>query len=152
MGWPRASARELGAVGGAERTGRLEQPGQCLLELWSTRRAAGGGQIPFDVLDGARQDIQLVAQAVEGATGDDQLLVPQRQLARASSRFVVTLAAGVAALVLSLRADLTRVQVRVLMEGTCDKIGSGYGANGHSTKFGFGRINAERALDEAQTL
>jgi subtilisin family serine protease len=60
------------------------------------------------------------------------------------------LAAGVAALVLSVRPDLTSAQVRSVMAQTCDKIGSGYNANGHSTKFGFGRINAGKAVEAAK--
>jgi subtilisin family serine protease len=62
------------------------------------------------------------------------------------------LAAGVAALVLSARSGLSRGQVRELMEQTCDKIGSGYDANGHSPRFGHGRINAGRAVAAAKAL
>jgi subtilisin family serine protease len=62
------------------------------------------------------------------------------------------LAAGVAALVLSARSGLSRGQVRELMEQTCDKIGGGYDANGHSSRFGFGRINAGRAVQAAKAL
>ncbi len=62
------------------------------------------------------------------------------------------LAAGVAALVLSARPDLTAAQVREVMENTCDKIGSGYGASGHSPKFGNGRIDAGQAVEAAREL
>lgn len=62
------------------------------------------------------------------------------------------LAAGVAALILSIRPDLTAKQVRDVLAQTCDKIGSGYDATGHSVKFGFGRINAARALAAAKAL
>ena len=59
------------------------------------------------------------------------------------------LAAGVAALVLSANPDLNRSDLRDLLARTADKIGSGYDANGHSNEFGFGRINAGRAVQEA---
>jgi subtilisin family serine protease len=62
------------------------------------------------------------------------------------------LAAGVGALVLSVRPDLTAAQVRDVMKETCDKIGSGFDANGHSDEFGHGRVNAEEAVKRAETL
>ena len=59
------------------------------------------------------------------------------------------LAAGVAALVLSVRPDLKAAQVREVMQATADKIGTGYDVNGHSNKFGYGRVNAGRAVQAA---
>ena len=62
------------------------------------------------------------------------------------------LAAGIAALVLSVYPKLTRGEVRDLLQETADKIGppSSYAANGHSRKFGFGRVNAAKAVAEAR--
>lgn len=62
------------------------------------------------------------------------------------------LAAGVAALILSVRPDLTASEVRAVMEQTCDKIGGGYDAKGHSPEFGYGRINAGAAVAAAKAL
>lgn len=62
------------------------------------------------------------------------------------------LAAGVAALVLSVHPDLNRADLRELMMRTTDKIGSGYNAQGHSDEFGHGRINAGKAVGEAEAL
>lgn len=62
------------------------------------------------------------------------------------------LAAGVAALILSVRPKLSAVQVRAVMAETCDKIGSGYNAQGHSKEFGYGRINAGAAVAAAKAL
>jgi subtilisin-like proprotein convertase family protein/subtilisin family serine protease len=69
--------------------------------------------------------------------------------------------AGVAALVLSANPDLTAREVREIMESTADKItdpgqdpqleqslGS-YDQNGHSQWFGYGKVNAFRAVTEA---
>jgi subtilisin family serine protease len=62
------------------------------------------------------------------------------------------LAAGIAALVLSVRPKLEATAVRELMQQTCDKIGSGYDANGHSPRFGYGRVNAAKAVTAAKDL
>jgi subtilisin family serine protease len=59
------------------------------------------------------------------------------------------LAAGVAALVLSVNPKLNRDDLRALLRDTADKIGSGYDAGGHSKEFGHGRINAQRAVAAA---
>jgi subtilisin family serine protease len=61
------------------------------------------------------------------------------------------LAAGIAALMLSANPSLTSEEVRNLLQETADKIGpkSSYKANGHSKEFGYGRINAFRAVRQA---
>jgi hypothetical protein len=61
-------------------------------------------------------------------------------------------AAGVAALVLSVNPQLTRVEVRDILRRACDLIdepGGSYDAQGHSDLYGFGRLNAERAVNLA---
>ena len=58
------------------------------------------------------------------------------------------LAAGVAALVLSVQPNLSRDALREVLQNTADKIGSGYDSNGHSNRFGFGRVNAGKAIDQ----
>jgi subtilisin family serine protease len=58
-------------------------------------------------------------------------------------------AAGVVALILSLNAALTWDEVRDVLKDCCDKIdpaGGAYDANGRSIAYGFGRLNAERAV------
>lgn len=88
------------------------------------------------------------------------------------------LVAGVAALMLSVHADLTAAQVRYILEATADKIGTGlprpdapignippgqnanYDLNGydqfthtdkrHYSRYGFGRVNAEQAVKVAR--
>ena len=72
------------------------------------------------------------------------------------------LAAGVAALVLSVNPDLTASEVREILESTADKIvddsvdpqlGNAFGnydENGHSLWFGYGKVNAYKAVLEAQ--
>ncbi len=58
-------------------------------------------------------------------------------------------AAGVVGLLLSVNSDLTRDEVQDILEATAQKIGSGdadYDANGFSDHYGYGRINAHRAV------
>jgi len=62
-------------------------------------------------------------------------------------------AAGVAALVLSRNPDLRWDEVRAIMRSACDRIdtaGGGYEANGHSPKYGYGRLNARKAVELAR--
>ena len=61
-------------------------------------------------------------------------------------------AAGVAALVLSKKPSLTAAQVRDILKRCCDRIdtsGGAYDSKGHSKKYGYGRLNAKRAVDLA---
>jgi hypothetical protein len=62
------------------------------------------------------------------------------------------LAAGIAALVLSVNPALTRDEVGNLLGSTAKKIdrASGNYRNGYSEQYGFGRLNAHRAVAEAQ--
>lgn len=72
--------------------------------------------------------------------------------------------AGVAALILSANPDLTAQQVRLILEETADKIvdsdpdpqlgmrAGTYDGNGHSQWFGYGKVNAAKAVQAAQRL
>ena len=79
------------------------------------------------------------------------------------------LAAGICALMLSVNTNLTLAQVRFILEATADKIGTGSpragvpngnvpagkeahydNATGHDRSFGFGRVNAEKAVKAAR--
>jgi subtilisin family serine protease len=61
------------------------------------------------------------------------------------------LVAGICALILSANPDLTAKEVKDILQSTADKIGhpSEYDGNGHSRKYGYGRVNADRAVAEA---
>jgi len=64
--------------------------------------------------------------------------------------FAAPTAAGVGALVLAANQDLTWDEVRQVIRDTCDKIGGNiYDANGHNDDYGFGRVNAARAVCNA---
>jgi subtilisin family serine protease len=61
------------------------------------------------------------------------------------------LAAGICALILTANPNLTAREVKDILAKTADKIGgaSEYDSNGRSLKFGYGRINALKAVEEA---
>jgi subtilisin family serine protease len=61
-------------------------------------------------------------------------------------------AAGVAALIISRNPNLRWDEVREVMKNSCDKIdtsGGAYDANGRSAKYGYGRLNARKAVELA---
>lgn len=60
------------------------------------------------------------------------------------------LAAGVGALALSANPKLTSEELRGILRSTADKIGRGYDSKGFSREFGYGRVNAARAVDQAK--
>ncbi|MEL6924109.1 MAG: S8 family serine peptidase [Bacteroidota bacterium] len=64
------------------------------------------------------------------------------------------LVAGICALILSANPELTAKQVKNILRKTADKIGSPneYNSDGHSNKFGYGRVNAGKAVAEALRL
>lgn len=58
--------------------------------------------------------------------------------------------AGICALMLSVNPDLTAREVKSILQSTADKIGSpSEYTNGHSRKYGYGRVNADKAVAEA---
>jgi subtilisin family serine protease len=63
--------------------------------------------------------------------------------------------AGVAALILSANPDLTWLEVRNVIKDTCEKIdvaGGHYAANNHSKFYGYGKVDAEKAVKKALSL
>ncbi|TKD47384.1 S8 family serine peptidase [Azotobacter chroococcum] len=71
------------------------------------------------------------------------------------------LVAGIAALVLSANPNLSAAEVKEILQSTADKIvdtdpdflgamRGAYDGNGHSDWFGFGKVNAEKAVREAK--
>jgi len=60
------------------------------------------------------------------------------------------LVAGICALMLSANPALTLSEIKDILRRSADKIGSGYDANGRSTRLGYGRVNALRAVQMAK--
>jgi subtilisin family serine protease len=62
-------------------------------------------------------------------------------------------AAGIVALALARNPELRFDEVRALLKNSCDRIdeaGGAYGADGRSDKYGFGRLNARKAVENAR--
>lgn len=102
---------------------------------------------------------------VEGAFGDKlEFLAPGFRVLSTTSgsgydiddgaSYACPLAAGVAALVLSVRSGLTRHQILEVLRRCCDKIGeeSTTYVEGRHPRYGYGRINAARAVQEALAI
>lgn len=61
------------------------------------------------------------------------------------------IAAGVAALVLSVNPDLTFLEVMDILQSTAEKVGGvEYDQDGHHDEYGYGRVHAERAVAVAR--
>lgn len=60
------------------------------------------------------------------------------------------LAAGIGALMLSVNPDLGRDDLRQILRETARKIAGPYDQQGHSNDFGYGRVDAARAVAEAK--
>ena len=61
--------------------------------------------------------------------------------------FAAPCAAGVAALLVAAKPEATPAEIRKAMRDTCKKIGGVQYTNGRHDKYGFGRIDAARALE-----
>ncbi|MEO6740998.1 MAG: S8 family serine peptidase, partial [Chthoniobacteraceae bacterium] len=59
------------------------------------------------------------------------------------------LAAGIAALMLSVNPTLTENEIRTILHNTCDKIGGVTYTAGTHPEYGYGRVNAARAVESA---
>ncbi|WP_178379658.1 S8 family serine peptidase [Bacillus cereus] len=69
---------------------------------------------------------------------------------RTGTSFAAPCAAGIGALLISIKPNLNWQQVRAIMQSSCDKIGGvSYNADGHHNKYGYGRVNAFRAVSQA---
>lgn len=64
------------------------------------------------------------------------------------------LVAGIAGLMLSANPNLTEQQIRKILKDTAEKIGGQgiYNAAGHNQQFGYGRVDAQRAVQAAKNL
>lgn len=66
--------------------------------------------------------------------------------ATTGTSFAAPAAAAVGALALSMNPTLTAVELREILRGSCDKIGPLAYIDGRNPRYGFGRVNALRAL------
>lgn len=142
--FPGSDARTI-CVGGSNRDDQRKRIGDASSESWW-----GASHGP---------DLSVVGPCIEIPT-TDRLAADGYSTTDYTDRFNGTSAAtphvaGLAALIISLRPELTNVEVREVIERTCDKISPslyvyalvGSKPNGAwNNETGYGRINAERAL------
>jgi len=85
------------------------------------------------------------------AAGKGPIATPYYRMNAAGTSFACPLVAGVTALILEANPDLTAKQVKAILQDTANKIGDprDYHKNGHSTKYGYGRVNAANAVLKA---
>lgn len=65
--------------------------------------------------------------------------------------FSTPLVSGILAMILEANPLLTRIQVEEILKNTSDKIGNvKYDLNGHNIYYGYGKINVQKAINEAK--
>lgn len=110
----------------------LGSPAPLTPGIWTTDRTGAAGYNPGDTRDGD------AAGLYTDSFGGTSSACPG--------------AAGIAALVLSANPALTAAGVRDVLRRCCDRIdpeGGAYDASGRSPKYGYGRLNARRAVELA---
>ena len=143
VGYPASDENAIG-VGATTDQARLAFYSNTGPEVWLTAPSSGGkrGIFTTDVAI-ANRGFNTGNAAAGGADG-------RHTNSFGGTSSATPLAAGVAALVLSVDNSLTVAELKNLLARTADKIGSGYDAAGHSDKFGFGRVNAAKAVQAAK--
>jgi subtilisin family serine protease len=92
------------------------------------------------------REVELIAPGVDvfSTTGDGAYGTST------GTSFAAPCAAGCAALALSMNPRMTRDELRAIMHDSAGKIGGVvYDANGHNDDYGFGRVNANEAVQMA---
>lgn len=85
------------------------------------------------------------------AAGKGPKSIPYYRMNAAGTSFACPIVAGVAALILEANPSLTAKEVKTILQDTANKIGDlrDYNKHGHSTKYGYGRVNAANAVLKA---
>lgn len=145
VGFP-ANQPEAIAVGASTDQGKIANYSNVGPEVWVVAPSSGGKRGIFTTdVSIPNRGFNLGTAAAGGTDG-----LHSNDFGGTSS--ATPLVAGVAALVLSVKPSLTRDELKEVLKASTDKIGTGYNAQGHSKKFGYGRINAEKAVKKAQSM
>jgi subtilisin family serine protease len=140
VGFPGALPEAI-AVGASTDRGRLADYSNVGPEIWVVAPSDGGVRGIFTTDVGVTDRGFNIGK--EEAGGKDGL----HTIDFGGTSSATPLAAGVGALVLSVKPSLDRAELAGVLAVTADKIGSGYNAQGRSKKFGHGRVNAARAVE-----
>jgi subtilisin family serine protease len=143
VGYPASDPNAVG-VGATTDQARLASYSNTGPQVWLTAPSSGGKRDIFTTdVSIANRGFNTGNAAAGGVEG-----LNTNSFGGTSS--ATPLAAGVAAHILSVNPSLTVAQLKDILASTADKIGSGYDAAGHSKKFGFGRVNAAKAVRAAR--
>ncbi|WZO95757.1 S8 family serine peptidase [Isosphaeraceae bacterium EP7] len=146
VGFPASHADAI-AVGASTDQGKLASYSNIGPELWVVAPSSGGkaGIFTTDVSIAGR-GFNTGSAAAGGIDG-----LHTNSFGGTSS--ATPLVAGVVALMLSVKPSLTRQQVKDILARTADRIGTDHdAATGHSDRFGFGRVNASKAVAAALAM
>jgi subtilisin family serine protease len=143
VGYPASDQNAIG-IGATTDEGKLAWYSNTGRQVWLTAPSDGGKRGIFTTDVSIKNRGFNTGKAEEG--GVDGLHT--NKFGGTSS--ATPLAAGIAALVLSVNPNLSVPELKELLASSSEKIGSGYDAKGHSKKFGFGRINAAKAVQAAR--
>jgi subtilisin family serine protease len=138
-----AAYEEAIAVGASTDTGRRAYYSQYGPELW-IMAPSGGGKQEIYTTDVAYESRGFNVGEEESGGADG---LHTNSFGGTSS--ATPLAAGVGALILSVKKSLDREQVKQILADTAEKIGSGYNSSGWSKKYGYGRVDAAAAVEAA---
>ncbi|UCF04947.1 MAG: S8 family serine peptidase [bacterium] len=141
-----AAFDEAIAVGASTDTGKRAGYSQYGAELWIVAPSNGGKQEIYTTDVGYdNRGFNIGAEQYGGADG-----LHTNGFGGTSS--ATPLAAGIGALILSVKPSLDRDQVAQILAATADKIGSGYNSAGWSKRYGYGRVNAVAAVEAASAM
>ncbi len=138
-----AAYDEAIAVGASTDTGRRAGYSQYGPELWIVAPSSGGKQDIYTTdVSYDNRGFNIGEEKAGGADG-----LHTNSFGGTSS--ATPLAAGVGALILSVKYSLDRDQVKQILADTADKIGGSYDNSGWSNQYGYGRVNAAAAVEAA---
>ena len=135
------------AVGASTDQGKIAAYSNVGPELWVVAPSSGGKQGIFTT------DVSVPGRGFNLGTNAAGGLDGLHTNSFGGTSSATPLVAGIAALLLSLKPSLSRQQIKEILQQTADRTGPDHDSTtGHSNSFGFGRVNAERAVAAAMAF